>query len=131
MKKKQDPVSKRDILPQYRVSNTVLIVILLLTPFLNKPVAREQASVRIVFEKQRVVIADVTPMTVQVTMKDGLAPIGLVTFLVLLFAYARKKEVNAIEEPDVADLPGMEMGDDEVLAAWLKVKGMLSEDDKN
>ncbi len=131
MKKKQHPVSKRDIPPQHRISNTVLIVILLLTPFLHKPVAREQGSIRIIFEKQRTGTAAVTPLTIRVTMKDGLVPAGVVTFLVLLFAYTRKKEMDAIEEPDVASFPGMEMDDDEVLAAWMRVKGMLSEDDKD
>lgn len=129
MKKKLTPTSGRKDGLRHRVSNTVLIVTLLLIPFLHKPVSRQQGTIRIIFEKQRAGDINTPPLTIRVTVKDELVPVGYVTFLLLLFSYVRRKEKDACKLDD-PDLSGTVMDDDAVLAAWEEVKRQLSEDEK-
>ncbi|SHN45709.1 hypothetical protein [Chitinophaga sp. CF418] len=128
MKKKLNPVLDRKKRAQHGTSNMILIITLLLIPFLHKPVSRQQGSVRIIFEKQRTGGLDTPPLTINLTVKDKLIPVGSATLLLLLFFYVRKKEKGA----QGADDSGMVMDDDEVIAAWNQVKKrLLSDDEEN
>ena len=128
MKMKLNPGSKRNKRPQHGASNTLLIIMLLLIPFLNKPVPSLQGTIRIIFEKQRSAGVDTPPLTINLAVKDELIPVGSATLLLLLFFYVRRKENGSKGLIDEA-MPGMEMDDEEVKAAWNKVKRLLTDED--
>jgi len=127
MKMKLNPGSKRNKRTQHGASNTLLIIMLLLIPFLHKPVPSLQGTIRIIFEKQRSAGVDTPPLTINVAVKDELIPVGSATLLLLLFFYVRRKE--GAEGLNDEAMPGMEMDDEEVKAAWNKVKRLLSDED--
>ncbi|SDF01609.1 hypothetical protein [Chitinophaga filiformis] len=127
MKMKLNPGSKRNKRTQHGASNTLLIIMLLLIPFLHKPVPSLQGTIRIIFEKQRSAGVDTPPLTINVAVKDELIPVGSATLLLLLFFYVRRKE--GAEGVNDEAMPGMEMDDEEVKAAWNKVKRLLSDED--
>jgi len=128
MKMKLNPGSGRDKRTQHSASNTLLIIMLLLIPFLHKPVPSLQGTIRIIFEKQRAAGVDTPPLTINVAVKDELIPVGSASLLLLLFFYLRKREkgVQGLNE-DV--IYGMEMDDEEVKDAWNQVKRFLSDED--
>lgn len=127
MKMKLNPGSKRNKRTQHGASNTLLIIMLLLIPFLHKPVPSLQGTIRIIFEKQQAAGVDTPPLTINVAIKDELIPVGSATLLLLLFFYVRRKEgaEGVIDEA----MPGMEMDDEEVKAAWNQIKRFLSDED--
>lgn len=126
MKKKLNPGSKRNKRTQHGASNTLLIIMLLLIPFLDKPVSSLQGTIRIIFEKQRSAGLDTPPLTINVAVKDELIPVGSATLLLLLFFYVRKREKGAQGLSEEV-MPGMEMDDEEVKAAWNQVRRLLSD----
>ena len=128
MKMKLTPGSTRNKRTQHGASNTLLIITLLLIPFLHKPVPSLQGTIRIIFEKQRSAGMDTPPLTIKLAVKDELIPMGSATLLLLLFFYVRRKENGSEGFIDEA-MPGMEMDDEEVKAAWNKVKRLLSDED--
>jgi hypothetical protein len=129
MKRKLNPTSGRKEGLRHRASNAILITILLLIPMLHKPVSRQQGAIRIIFEKQRAGGLNIPPLTIRITVKDELVPVGYVTFLLLLFSCVRRRENDAFELDD-PDYRGMVMDDEAVLAAWEEVKQQLSKDER-
>jgi len=127
MKMKLNPGSWRNKRTQHGASNTLLIIMLLLIPFLHKPVPSLEGTVRIIFEKQRAAGVDTPPLTINVAVKDELIPVGSATLLLLLFFYVRRKE--GAEGVNDEAMPGMEMDDEEVKDAWNQVKRFLSDED--
>jgi len=129
MKKKLSRTANWKKLARHGASNTLLIIMLLLIPFLRKPVPSLQGTIRIIFEQQRTAGLDTPPLTINVAVKDELIPVGGAALLLLLFLYVRKREESA-EGLDDATSSDMVMDDEEVRAAWNQIKPFLSEEDE-
>ncbi|MCF6401249.1 hypothetical protein L3C95_00080 [Chitinophaga filiformis] len=127
MKKKLNYTLDMKKRTQHGISNAILLITLLLIPLLHKPVPTQQGSVRIIFEKQRTGGLDTPPLTINLSVKDGLIPVGCTTLLMLLFFYVRRRENGMLGE-ELVDCD-MAMDDADVLAAWNDVKKRLLSDD--
>lgn len=124
MKNEQYPASAEMRQHNYDISNTLMMIILLLVPFLYRPVSGPYEAGHSFSEKQ-VGVKEV-PLTDGKMRTEEIVGIGYVSLLLLLLISVRRME-RKLEKEEQHRI-AMFMEDEEVLAAWEQVRKRLSDD---